>query len=67
VLFRWRRQGRIDPGYADRWAEMLERPVAEIRRALREQSQDADDLRQNSPFAGMLSEPERRRILREVT
>lgn len=67
VLFRWRRQGRIAPGYADRWAELLERPVAEIRRALREQSQDADDLRQNSPFAGMLSEPERRRILREVT
>jgi len=67
VLFRWRRQGRIDPRYADRWAELLECPVAEIRRALREQSQDADDLRQNSPFAGMLSEPERRRILREVT
>jgi hypothetical protein len=26
----------------------------------------ADDLRQNSPFAGLLTEPERRRILEEI-
>jgi hypothetical protein len=30
------------------------------------ESQEYDDLRQNSPFAGLLSEPERRRIVREV-
>jgi hypothetical protein len=66
VLFRWRAQGRIDERYAEQWEQLLERPLAEIRRALTDQSQDAEDLRQNSPFAGVLSEPERRRIVREV-
>lgn len=66
VLFRWREQGRIDPRYADRWEQLLDRPIPEIRRGLMDTSQDADDLRQNSPFAGLLSEPERRRIVHEV-
>jgi hypothetical protein len=66
VLFVLRRSGRIASFYADRWEEILDRPVAQIRRALVEQSQLADDLRQNSPFAGLLSEPERRRIVEEV-
>jgi hypothetical protein len=67
VLFRWRDQERIDPHYFDRWERLLERPLPEIRRALVEETQEAADLRQNSPFAGVLSEPERRRILREVS
>jgi len=66
VLFRWREQGRIDDRYADRWEQLLERPLPEIRRALVKEGQEADDLRQNSPFAGVLSEPERRRIIQEV-
>jgi hypothetical protein len=66
VLFRWREQGRIDERYADRWERLLERPLPEIRRALVDESREGDDLRQNSPFAGLLSEPERRRIVREV-
>jgi hypothetical protein len=67
VLFRWREQGRVDKRYADRWDQLLERPLPEIRRALVQEGQEADDLRQNSPFAGVLSEPERRRIVREIT
>jgi hypothetical protein len=66
VLFRWRAQGRIDERYAERWEQLLNQPLPEIRRALVDESQDYDDLRQNSPFAGFLSEPERRRIVREV-
>jgi hypothetical protein len=66
VLNRWRDQGRIDPRYADRWEDVLSRPLTEIRHALIDESPDADDLRQNSPFAGMLSEAERRRIISEV-
>ena len=64
ALFRWREQGRIDPRYADEWERVLRRPVPEIRRTIVEQSQTGDDLRQSSPFAGMLSEPERQQILR---
>ncbi len=67
VLFRWRAQGRIDERYAARWEQLLSRPLPEIRIALVDDSEDNDDLRQNSPFAGLLSEPERRRIVREVT
>jgi len=40
--------------------------VPEIRRALVKEDHEADDLRQNSPFAGMLSEPGRRRIVESV-
>ena len=66
VLSRWRDQGRIDERYADRWEQLLNQPLPEIRRALVDETQDYDDLRQNSPFAGLLSESERRRIVREV-
>jgi hypothetical protein len=63
TLLRWREQGRIDPRYAEKWEQLLDRPIADIRRALVSEDQDSDDLRQSSPFAGMLSEPERRRAL----
>ena len=66
VLHRWRGQGRIDPRYADRWEGVLSQPLSAIRRALVEEGSEADDLRQSSPFAGMLSEAERRRIICEV-
>ncbi|HEY2140554.1 MAG TPA: hypothetical protein VGG98_00665 [Solirubrobacteraceae bacterium] len=66
VLFRWREQGRIDKRYAERWERILDQPVSEIRKALGDESQEADDLRQNSPFAGLLSEPERRRLMQKT-
>jgi hypothetical protein len=66
VLFRWQEQGRIDPRYAERWERVLDQPIGAIRKSLIEESDAGDDLRQNSPFAGLLSEPERRRILSEV-
>lgn len=67
VLYRWREQGRIDPVYAERWDRVLAMPLASIRDAITATDSDADDLRQNSPFAGALTEPERRRILAEVS
>lgn len=66
VLCRWREQDSIDPSYAEQWERLLARPVTEVRRAIVEPSADADDLRQNSPFAGILSEPERRKIISEI-
>ena len=66
VLYRWREQGRIDPLYAQRWDHILSLPLKDIREAIAAVGTDADDLRQNSPFAGALTEPERRRVLAEV-
>ncbi len=65
-VWKWRQQGAIDPRYADRWEELLRKPVTEVRRAISEDSEAAAALRQTSPFAGMLSEPERRKILQEI-
>jgi hypothetical protein len=67
LVWKWRDQGRIDPRYADQWEDVLRRPVSEVRRVIGEDSPRGRDLRQNSPFAGMLSEPERRRILEDVS
>ena len=65
-LWRWEEEGNIDPRYAAAWSEVLHRPLAEIKRVLTDDSQWARDLRQNSPFAGALSEAERRKILQEI-
>jgi hypothetical protein len=65
-LRRWEREGAIDPRYARAWDEILVLPMAKIRKAITADDQRGRDLRQNSPFAGLLSEPERRRILEEV-
>jgi hypothetical protein len=65
-LWRWNEEGSIDPRYAEAWEDVLRRPLPEIKRILTDDSQDARDLRQNSPFAGALSEPERRKILEEI-
>jgi hypothetical protein len=66
VLYRWREQGRIDPVYAKRWDRVLAMPLTRIRDAITATGAGADDLPQNSPFAGVLTEPERRRVLAEV-
>ena len=65
-LWRWSEEGNIDPRYAEEWEGVLRRPLAEVKMVLTEDSQWARDLRQNSPFAGALSEPERRKILEEI-
>lgn len=62
LLWKWREQGRIDERYAEQWEQVLREPIAHVRRIIGEDTQRGRDLRQNSPFAGMLSEAERRRI-----
>jgi hypothetical protein len=66
LVWQWRDGGRIDDRYAAQWERVLRRPVAEVRRIIGEDSERGRDLRQNSPFAGTLSEAERRRINDEV-
>ncbi len=55
--------GRLHPRYAERWRALLDRPIGEISAAIVADSQEGGDLRQNSPFAGVLNEQERRRII----
>lgn len=65
-LVRWRLQGRIHPTYGDAWERLLTLPVQEIASVIVADDDRGRDLRQNSPFAGALSEPERRRVARSV-
>ena len=65
-LHRWESEGRIDPRYADEWHRVLSWPLPRIKRFIGEDSQRARDLRQNSPFAGMLRPREREKVLEAV-
>jgi len=58
--------GPVDHRWAEQWRELLVRPLPEIRKYLIEDSERMRDLRQSTPFAGAISEEERRKILREV-
>lgn len=65
VLYRWREQGRVPAMPTGGRRCWIGRCRPSVVRWV-EESSEADDLRQNSPFAGMLSEAERRRIVSEV-
>lgn len=56
----------VHPRYAERWEEILSRPLPEIAEVLVRDDDEGHDLRQNSPFAGVLNEHERREIIEAV-
>jgi hypothetical protein len=58
--------GHLHPRYAERWRELLSRSIPEIVAATTADDQEGRDLRQNSPFAGVLNEQERRLIIGAV-
>ncbi|MBI2691274.1 MAG: hypothetical protein HYX29_04970 [Solirubrobacterales bacterium] len=66
TLWRLRDEGRIHSRYADEWEIVLARSLDQIRREMVEDSERGRDLRQNSPFAGALSEVERREAIAQV-
>ena len=59
-------EGHLAPGYAEHWRQILSLPIAQIAKAIAADDQEARDLRQNSPFAGVLNEQERRHIIETV-
>lgn len=59
-------EGHLHPRYAARWRALLSGAVGEIGDAIVADTQQGRDLRQNSPFAGLLNEQERRRIVETV-
>lgn len=65
-LARWRDDGRIDARYADAWDAVFEMPMTEVRKVISADDARGRELRQSSPLAGLLSEPERRKILEMV-
>jgi hypothetical protein len=63
---RWERERRLDPRHAAAWRALLSLPLKQVRAAISADDEHGHDLRQNSPLAGLISEPERRRILEMV-
>lgn len=62
-IWQWRHEGKLDDRYAEEWEQLLSRPASQVAAAIVEDSDRGAELRQSSPFAGVLSEPERRRAL----
>lgn len=65
-LDRWRETGRIHPHWAEQWDKILALPLPRIATAIGADTKAARELRQTSPFAGALTEQERRRLSRAV-
>lgn len=65
-LQRWTREERIDPCYAQAWQSVLAQPMEAIREAITADDEQGRNLRQNSPFSGLLSQQERRKILAAI-
>jgi hypothetical protein len=62
-LGRWRRHREGSaPAWMDEWRAILKRPPAEVAAIICEPSERGARLRQSSPFAGALSDQERKRI-----
>ena len=62
----WRSEGKLDPRWADEWQQLLERSLPAIRRTISSDSLRSRELRQTSPFVGVVTEQERQRIIDEV-
>jgi len=65
-LRRWRREGQLDARWADEWEKLLSQPASQIAKIISSDSKHGRALRQTSPFAGALTEQERRRLVKAV-
>ncbi len=66
TLERWSAAGVLPEPYADQWRRVLGLPLDELAAAILANDEAARDLRQCTPFAGVLPPAERWAILREV-
>lgn len=62
----WLRDATVSRHWAEAWAALLARPLPDILAVLVDPGQRARDLRQSSPFAGVLSPRERWDALRRL-
>lgn len=65
-LRKWRQDGRIDPRWAVKWEQVLSMPLPRLAKAIGADTEEGRELRQTSPFAGVLTEQERRRLIEGV-
>lgn len=65
-LQRWIDAGSVSPAWGEAWAQLLAGPVEELRRLPEADDEHTRQMRQASPFAGVLSPSERWRIWRDV-
>jgi hypothetical protein len=63
---RWLREGTVARPYAEAWQAELRRPLEELIGLLVDPGERARQLRQTSPFAGVLAPRERWAILRRL-
>ena len=63
---RMAQEGHMHARYAEQWRELLSRPLPRVAATIVADDQEGRDLRQSSPFAGVLNEQERRRIIETV-
>lgn len=61
---RWLSDGSVARPYAEAWLRLLDAPLDELVAALHERSERMHDLRQVSPFAGVLDARTRWRVRR---
>lgn len=66
TLARWSQDGAIAEPYANRWRHVLDLPLPDLARAMTADDESGRDLRQCTPFAGVVGARERWRIIREV-
>lgn len=66
-LASWAEEGKIHPRDLERWRQVLAQPVGEVAAFISSDAPEARALRQSSPFAGLLTERERREIIDTVS
>jgi hypothetical protein len=65
-LARWLATARIHPTWAEEWQRVLALPLPKLRTAISADTPRARELRQTSPFTGVLDERERRALAEAV-
>lgn len=66
TVWRLRDSGHMHSRYSDAWEQVLAGGVRDVKSTITSESEFAKDLRQNSPFAGVLSEPERAEVIAQT-
>jgi hypothetical protein len=63
ALWRKRSSANAKPSYLGEWSRMLKRPLPQLLTFITAMNEEATRLRQSSPFAGILTPGERKRVI----